>query len=71
MCSFDFYQSHDDNQWSTNQYQTYYVSSISEWLLLITYTGHKKHMNKLPFHEQLRIQFKSFNPNNFSGRSVD
>ena len=26
--------------------------------------GHKS-MNKLPFHEQLRIQFKSFDPNNF------
>ena len=62
--AFDFYQIHDDGSWANNLYQPYYVDTNG----LQTGNGAiwqtiKRSMNKLPFHEFLRVQYLSFNPN--------
>ena len=67
--AFDFFQIHNDgpssSNWAKDLDQTYYVendglqaSNISIWQVI------KRSMNKLPFHDRLRVQFKEFDPNN-------
>jgi len=63
--AFDFYQVQNDEPWSKDLYQTYYVATngLSSNQDNTIWKTIKRSMNKLPFHEQLRIQFKSFDPN--------
>ena len=68
--AFDFYQMSEDPVSAEDLYQTYYVNStgisnttnnINIWKTI------KRSLNKLPFHERLRVQYKAYNPNdNFS-----